>query len=117
MIKNRRGQAVFSEYVLLMFIVVGMVTAMTVYFRRTLQARIQASRNMMVKYVDGATGGDFAGNGLVEYEPYYGSTSTTSEMSSASTDQLFVRGASEKIINERKSIRMVSETAPPKDAN
>ena len=47
-IQSNRGQGIMSEYGLIFIIVVGMVTAMTVYVKRVIQARIFDARNYMV---------------------------------------------------------------------
>lgn len=120
MLKNKSGQAVTSEYVLLFFIVVGMITAMSIYFRRAVQAKIVSSRNLMIKHVAAGTQGNYVGNLYIEYEPYYGDTVAESDVFSDNRYNLGPGGTSgtaEKIFNERRQVSVVSTTAPPKDAN
>ncbi len=74
---NNKGQAVLSEYVMTIFIVIAAAMAVMTYLRRGLEARINEARNYSVRSVVdsgacdtncmAATGGNIA----VEYEPYY----------------------------------------------
>ena len=63
-----------SEYVLMFFLAAGMVTAMTIYFKRAVQARMADARNSMINMVANRAG-DYYDNGFLqrEYEPYYSS--------------------------------------------
>ena len=51
-----------------------MVTAMTIYFKRGVQARIHDARNAMLNIVVNRTAGYYTGNIQIGYEPYYAST-------------------------------------------
>ena len=72
---NNKGQSILSEHVMVFFIVVAALVAMTTFVQRGLQARIHDARNFMVNSVNSvcdanclaATGGKIAN----EYEPYY----------------------------------------------
>ena len=74
---NNKGQSILSEYVMIVFVVIAALVAMTVYVQRGLEARVHAARNYMVDSVLNsgacdanclsATGGSISR----EYEPYY----------------------------------------------
>ncbi len=122
-LRSIQGQAIFAEYVLVFFIVVGMMTVMTVYFKRAVQARIRDSRDYMVKEVKTRTAGYYSGNLITQYEPYYTSTNTTINTSSNMTDTLNQQPAGEPVdafeqtIDEQTIINSVSNVASPKFAN
>jgi hypothetical protein len=70
LLKNNRGQNTAVEYVVTFFLVVGILSAMSVYIRRTIQGRMRDAQLYMAKTVAEAAP---AGNFTVpyEYEPYY----------------------------------------------
>ena len=74
---NNKGQAVFSEYVMIFFVVIAAAVAMTVYLQRGLQARIHDERNYIINLVSNSTVCDAdcmkatGGSISYEYEPYY----------------------------------------------
>ena len=72
-LKNNKGQGIAVQYVLTFFLVIGVVSAMSVYFRRALLSRIRDARNYMVRTVDEV----YSGNLYLEYEPYYVKTEQT----------------------------------------
>ena len=45
---TRKGQAIMGEYMLVIFVAVGTIVAMTVYFKRAWQARVFDARNYML---------------------------------------------------------------------
>jgi hypothetical protein len=118
--RDKKGQAVASEYMMVIFIVIGMVSAMTVYFRRAVQGKIYAARNMTVNYVLAATNREFAGNLYVEYEPYYANAESETERASEIVQKLKTDGGAGK---SRTKMTISSEswtnseTAPPKEAD
>lgn len=68
------GQAVFSEYVMILFIVIAVLTSLSIYVRRGLQARLHAARNYAIYLVNkncDANCQNASGNVDYEYEPYY----------------------------------------------
>ncbi|MBF0479877.1 MAG: hypothetical protein HQL26_10380 [Candidatus Omnitrophica bacterium] len=70
--KNLNGQILASEYVVVFSVVVGMIVAMTVFVKRSFQARLIDSRDYMIRTVKTQTRGvNLAGNIQAEYEPYY----------------------------------------------
>ena len=117
---DNKAQAVMGEYVLTFFLVVGAVTAMTIYFKRTVQARMFGARNMMLNVVLNRTQGYYTGDILIAYEPYYANTASTVVHSSDTTTNLLpgtTTGVFQKTTDEITAVQTQSETAPPKDAN
>jgi len=117
-INNRQAQAVVHEYALVIFLVIGLITTMAVYFKRGFQARIHDARDYMVDDVSVRAAGNYYGNLYLHYEPYY--TKTDAETTSdASGTTLLLPGQSSGIfrkdINERTTSNVSSETAPPRD--
>lgn len=120
-LKNRHGQAVSSEYVVVFLIVITVMSSMTIYFRRVIQARIRDAGHSMVDTVVERAGPYYNGDQTIlrAYEPYYSnviSIITTevdnkSRLLSGATSGIF-----EKEIDEETKIRSFSVTAPPKDA-
>lgn len=119
-VQNKKAQAVASEYALTFFLVIGVMSAMTTYFKRATQARIYDARNAMVNMVlTRVSSTDVIGNLLVEYEPYYANTVSTISRDVDNQTRLFGGGSSgvfSKTLNERTLVSTFSETAPPKDA-
>lgn len=117
-LRNKNAQAVMGEYVLVIFLVMAVLTAMTIYFKRAVQARIHDARDYMVSEVRVRTAGSFDGNLYKEYEPYYGNTVAT-VFRSMDDQTMILPGASsgifQKIYNETVAVQVNSETAPPRD--
>ncbi len=118
-LKNKHAQAVSGEYVMVLFLVMGAITAMTVYFKRSVQGRIHDARNYMVTEVRGRTQGYYAGNLYLQYEPYYVKTSSNIARTSDTVTRLLGGGSSgifeKNILNESTVVSADSETAPPAD--
>ena len=66
-----KGQALMGEYVVVIFLVLGTIGAMTVYFRRAIHARIHDAHLYAVRQVEERTEGNYIGDLMVQYEPYY----------------------------------------------
>jgi len=118
--KTNKAQAVMGEYVLVFFVAIGMVTAMTIYFKRAVQARIYDARNTMLDIVVNRTQGYYSGNIYAEYEPYYGSTVSTVVRGENATTKLLpgaTTGIFSKTFDEVTAAETYSETAPPRGAN
>lgn len=118
-LKTNNAQAIMGEYVLVFFVVMGMATAMTIYFKRGIQARIHGARNAMFNMVFNRTAGYYAGGIQIEYEPYYGNTvSMVSRRENTTTNLLpgATTGIFRKTFDEVTAVQTQSETAPPKDA-
>ncbi len=75
---NNKGQSVLSEHVMVFFIVIAAIVAMTTFVQRSFEARIHDARNFMINSANSvcdancqqATGGSISH----EYEPYYAQT-------------------------------------------
>ncbi len=121
-LKTNRAQAVSGEYVLVFFLVVGMMTAMTFYFKRAVQARIYDARNTMFNTVliRAKKTGYYTGNLLAEYEPYYDVNRVSTIVRKANIQTKLLPGASSgifrKVSDEITAAQIGSETAPPKEA-
>jgi len=115
---NRKAQAVIGEYIVLISMVLAAIVAMTVYFRRAVQARIYDARNYMVSEVARRSAGNFSGDLYPEYEPYYTETNATVHRYSDDKSRLLaggVTGIFQREYNEIVETYMNSETLPPKD--
>ncbi|MBI5415884.1 MAG: hypothetical protein HZA29_03615 [Candidatus Omnitrophica bacterium] len=118
-LKTNNAQAVMGEYVLVLFVVVGMVTAMTIYFKRAVQARIVGARDKMFNIVLNRTAGYYTGSIYREYEPYYANTESSAARSEDTRTELLpgaTTGIFRKTLDEVTAVQTRSETAPPKDA-
>lgn len=110
-----------GEYVLVFVLAIGMVTAMTVYFKRAVQARIYGARNSMMNTVANLAG-DYYGNVFLqrEYEPYYGRTDSMVLRQESAGINLLPGGSTgifRKTVNETTAIQTESQTAAPREAN
>lgn len=78
---NNKGQSIFSEYVMIFFVVIAALVAMSVLLQRSFEARIHDTRNYMIKTVNSACDANCmqAAGGKItyEYEPYYAVMQTT----------------------------------------
>lgn len=119
-LNNRRAQAVLGEYLLVIFMVLGVITAMTVYFKRAVQARLHDARDYMVNDVRQRTAGSYDGELYLHYEPYYTNTDAIVTRDTTHTTRI-LPGASSgiftKVYDESTSVVVTSETAPPKSFN
>lgn len=117
-LNNRRAQAVVGEYALVIFLMLGAVVAMTVYFKRGVQARMHDARDYMVDEVRQRSAGSYDGDLYLGYEPYYTNTDATITRDSSSTTNILpgaTSGIFKKETNESTTVNVFSETAPPKD--
>ena len=117
-LSNRQAQAVMGEYVLVIFMVLAVIVAMTVYFKRAVQARLHDARDYMVNDVRQRTAGSYDGELYLHYEPYYTNTIATVVRDASSTTRILPGASSgifRKVIDETTSVQVNSETAPPRD--
>ena len=117
-LNNKRAQSVRGAYALVIFMVLGVITAMTVYFKRAVQARHYDALHYMVNDVRQRTAGIYNGELYLHYEPYYTNTVAIVERSASSTTRVLpgaTSGIYQKVIDESTSARVNSETAPPRD--
>lgn len=77
---NNKGQSILSEHVMVFFVVVAALVAMTTYVQRTFEARIHDTKDFMIQSVINSGACDAnclaaTGNQIsYEYEPYYTQT-------------------------------------------
>jgi|CXWL01.1.fsa_nt_gi hypothetical protein len=116
-LNQKNGQSSMSQYVLVFFMAIGSIVAMTTFIQRTLQARIRDTRNYMLDNVK--TYGNVTTNMHYEYEPYYSNTSTIVGRSKNEQIDLVAGGATgifRKNVNSSVSGLTNSVQAPPRDA-
>lgn len=72
---NNKGQSVLSEHVMIFFVVIAALVAMTTYVQRGFEARIHDTRDYMINAVNSVCDVNCqqaaGGNIYYEYEPYY----------------------------------------------
>jgi hypothetical protein len=119
-LKTKTAQASFGEYSLIFAIVLAMMVAMGVYFRRAFQGRMFDARNHIVNSVRDIAGSNYVNGLVLAYEPYYTNTSSTLRISQTLREEdssVATTGFTyKKDINDSVSVRSVSVTKPPKDA-
>jgi hypothetical protein len=120
-LKNQRAQIIAGEYVVIIFIVVAMMTAMGTYVKRALQGRIRDARKYMVQTVWDRTVTDegrlYNGPLWRGYEPYYVDTNSAVRREDFTRSMLLPGGASQKEYKGGMTVFTNSETAPPRDAD
>ena len=112
---NRKAQTTASEIIILLFIVVGAIVGMSVYFQRGIQARLRDSNVFIINMVSDARGNRIPG----QYEPYYGDTSSEVSRFEKTEDKLIAAkgsGISRKYLNAITGISTNSDQAPPREA-
>ena len=115
-VHTKKAQAVFSQYLLTFFLVLGIVGAMTFFIRRALQARIFDGRNGMLRIVRNV----YSGPLYYAYEPYYANTMTSTVQDVDNNDQLLpagVTGLFRKSLDETARSQTLSVQLPPRDVN
>ncbi len=127
----RKGQMVTSEYVLLFFVVVAGISAMTLYVQRGLQARHRDGKIYMVDMATQACtqatagGVDCLGAAKVdpatqkiayEYEPYYGQSEAEVRRDSVDKKVLDENGRWGKYFAQSTQIGSDSAQLPPAEA-
>ena len=119
-LKTKRAQAVMGEYVVVIFLVVTVIGAMTIFFKRAVQARIHDARDYMVKEVRNRTKGEFDGNLYFEYEPYYVNTYVPEIVRDARYNKTLSQGATSGVfvmdMDEKTDVpAAISVTLPPSE--
>ena len=115
-LRCNHGQASISQYVIVFFLAIGSIVAMTTFVQRALQARIRDTKIYMVDNVRNIAGVDVD----YEYEPYYANVSTVVDREKNEQIELLGGGATgifRKSTNGLILTNTVSEQAPPKDVN
>ena len=124
-IMNNKGQTILSEYVLIFFVVIAALTALTVFVQRGLEARIHDARNFMVNSVINsgacdanclqATGGTIG----YQYEPYYAITLSDAQhyvqdnFEATSGNAQAIGAVYTKLLNENTNTISTSSQLPP----
>ena len=117
---NTRAQ-VFAEYAFVIVIIVAVISAMAVYVRRALQARIWDARNSMIQAIANNYNGVANYTILNEYEPYYSQAETEAVNDSGERASLLGGGSTTTGVFLRNSNSTIgaqtnSEQLPPRDA-
>ena len=122
-LKNKKGQGMAAEYVITFFLVLAVVSSMSVYLRRSLQGRVRDSYNFMMQSVlDGYAASErlpqYTDGIPVWYEPYYALTSANRFINSTETRRGFASpgftsGIAEKEYDTTTSLRAVSNQLAP----
>ena len=114
---NFNKAQVLGEYALTLFLVVGVMTAMTVYIRRVLQARLFDARKYMINTVKSAP---HVGKLKMEYEPYYVDTKSMTDQSIVEQDKLLGGGHTgifRKTFDDVTNVQTNSTQLPPANAD
>ena len=111
--KQLNKAQIIGEYALTLFLVVGVLTAMTIYIRRVLQARIFDTRRYMINTVKSAP---HVGKLRLEYEPYY--VDTKSSTGHYQKEEVNLLGGGDtgifrKDFEDVTNVRTSSEQLPP----
>ena len=116
---EQKAQAIMGEYVLVFFLIVGMITAMTVFFKRAVQARYYDARQAMGTIIVERTNGQgVTGRYYTEYEPYYVNASSYSYHDALDKSTLDVGGSSgifTRDTDEYTQVKTNSTTASPRN--
>lgn len=121
-LNNKRAQAPLGEYLLVLLLVATVITAMSLYFRRLLQAKIRDAGQAVFVTVNDYAGGYY--NNLYDnlyyaYDPYYLNATTIREIDSERTTKIKGGGSTgvfTQSINETTKSQIKSITAPPVEA-
>jgi hypothetical protein len=122
-IQSQQAQMIANEYVIVFFVVIAVITSMSTYFRRSIQARIRDAHNSMLNTVRNRIGNAYAGtNVYLQYEPYY--TNSTSDITRVVENinrdipsYPLSSGIFSQTLNESTRTGSISITAPPTNAN
>jgi hypothetical protein len=75
LLQNNKAQNIFAEYSIIFFLVVAFMSAMGLYIRRTLQARVIGAAGYITREVNAVladnTYYNYVGKYHRQYEPYY----------------------------------------------
>lgn len=101
-----------AEYVIILGLIVGAVVAMQTYVKRGMQGRI---RDTVDTTADGGQNlVNFTGE---QYEPYYLSSSFSSESSTSKREELKAKGEVQKNLDQEHSQRNGTQTISAGDAS
>lgn len=114
---RKHGQASIAQYIIVFFLAIGAIVAMTTFVQRILQARIRDAKIYMIDNVK--TYGNVQGSMAYEYEPYYANIATTLDRNKNEELRLLGGGAAgihRKNISTQTMSDTASEQAPPQNA-
>ena len=106
--RRKKGQAVTAEYVVLIALISVAITAMTVYVRRTLQARIGDADRYMITTAANASGI----NVLYEYEPYYKRQTSNTDAEKTTTYTTAGGGAAVTAVSQNRAAAEGDQKSP-----
>ena len=110
---------IFAEYAFVIVIIVAVISAMAVYVRRALQARIRDARNTMIQTVADHYNGVANYTIFSEYEPYYLQAKTEATNDSSEQTSLLGGGSTGIFLrypNSTTTVQTNSEQLPLRDA-
>lgn len=122
---DNKGQSVMSEYVMVFFLVIGALVAITVFVQRALEARMHDARNYMINAItdSGACNANCVaaagGNIFYEYEPYYAVSiadarrNASDTMGTTSGNPQSIGAVYTKQVRESTSSNSISDQLPP----
>ena len=116
-LRNNTAQVIIGEYLIVFFLIVAVMSAMTIYFKRSIQARIRDSRLSMYNTIFTRTTGYYNGNLYSEYEPYYAETEASVDRNEDDSINILPGASSgifQKTINDFTSTQINSETVAPR---
>lgn len=117
LLNRKNGQSSLAQYVMVFFMAIGTIVAMTTFVQRALQARIRDTRIYMMNNIKNYA--NISNNFTYEYEPYYANVSTVVQRNRTEQIRLIGGGATgifRKNLNAFTSGDTNSVQAPPKDA-
>jgi len=122
--RNKKGQGIIAEYSLTFFLVTAFVFAMSIYVRRTVQARIRGALGTVVSEVNAvvrAADSNLLGDVLPTYEPYYSSYQMERQQEFAVVEREYPAGMmgiiDKATLNDIVSSAAVSIQYPPVNAD
>jgi hypothetical protein len=115
---GRNKAQIIGEYAITIAVVVSVLTAMTIYVRRTLQARVYDTEQTMVNVVDMMSRGISGGSISIkeEYEPYYGDSHSDVNQDIDENTELLPGGTTgifRKTVNAETTSHTTSTQLPP----
>ena len=108
---------------LFFFVVVGMVSGMTLYFKRAVQARVRDAHNSVYYTIRNRVGTEYAGNRVyIQYEPYYRISNSLTDRAYSDTAQVLPSlplssGIFRKSVNQTTITNSQAITLPPINAD
>ncbi len=116
-LRGCRAQSVSGEYLLIFFLVVAVISSMTIYAQRALQARFRDVRLAAVAIIRNS----YQGTIYTHYEPYYANTISTNDRELYRKNEIFgagggITGVFTQTLDEVTASEATSLQLPPRDA-